>query len=208
MKLYITGTFAIISLTAIALSIFSPVKAMAAGETKDFIAVVDIQKVLQESSAANDIREQMKAKRDKYQEEITRQEESLRSEEKKLSEQKGVLSAEAFEAKKDAFKEKLTKVQRDVQVKRSHLDSALNESLSEVQKVVYEIINELAKEEGFKIALPTSVILYVQDPLSITDEVLSRLNTRMPKVLLKTPEKSPEKAPAKPAGKGETKSPK
>ena len=150
------------------------------------IAVVDIQKVLQESKAAKDIREKIKAKRDKYQGEITKAEEKLREEEKKLASQSGVLSKEAFNQKREEFKEKLIKVQRDVQEKRANLDNTLSGSLAQVQQVVFEIIENLAKEKNFELAIPTSQILYARTGLNITDDVLKRLDKKLPKV--KTPE--------------------
>lgn len=150
------------------------------------IAVVDIQQVLQESKAAKDIREKIKNKRDKYQDEITKEEEKLREEEKKLASQRGVLSKEAFEQKREEFKEKLIKVQRDVQEKRANLDNTLSGSLAQVQKVVFEIIENLAKEKNFELAIPTSQILYAQKGLNITNDVLKRLDKKLPKV--KTPE--------------------
>jgi len=153
-----------------------------AQDVSGFVAVVDIQHILQESTAATDIREQIKKKRDEYQENIKKQEEKLRKEEKKLMDQRSILSQEAFGQKRDEFKEKLMKVQRDVQEKRSQLDVALNKSLSEVQRAVYKIIDDLAQEKGFKIALPTSQVLFANESLSITNEVLSRINKDLPKV--------------------------
>jgi outer membrane protein len=170
------------------------------------IVVVDIQKVLQEADAAKDIREQIKVQRDKYQADITKEEEELRQSEKKLTEQKSILSAEAFKEKREQFKDNLTKAQRDVQEKRAQLDAALNESIGQVQKVVFEVIAELAKEKGFKIAIPTSQILYSEDGMNITDEVLKKLNEKLPTVKVTTGKVSaPKPAPAKIEDKKEQK---
>lgn len=148
----------------------------------EYIAVVDIQLVLQDSSAAKDIREQIKQKRDEYQKQITAEEDKLRKEEQALSEQRSILSADAFNEKRDAFKEKLIKVQRDVQEKRSTLDDLLTASLAQVQQVVFDIIHDLAEEKGFKIAIPTSQILYAEEKLNITADVLKILDKKLPKV--------------------------
>ncbi|MDA0782002.1 MAG: OmpH family outer membrane protein [Rickettsiales bacterium] len=172
------------TLILIFITLFNISSAATAADLK--IAVVDIQQVLQDSKAANDIREKIKTKRDKYQDEITKEEEKLREEEKKLASQSGVLAQEVFEQKREEFKEKLIKVQRDVQVKRANLDNTLSGSLAQVQEVVFQIIEDLAKENGFEVAIPTSQILYANKSLNITDEVLKRLDKKLPKV--KTPE--------------------
>lgn len=151
-----------------------------AAESK--IAVVDIQKVLEKSTAAVDIRDRIKKQRDKYQSEISKEEEKLRADEQKLATESSVLAKQAFEKKREEFKAKLIKVQKDVQDKRANLDSSLSSSLEQVQKVVFEIIAELASEKGFEVAVPASQILYWKPEVDITNEVLKRLDKKLPKV--------------------------
>ncbi|MCE3233193.1 MAG: outer membrane protein [Rickettsiaceae bacterium] len=174
----IIGIFAVVLL-------FSGMNAFAKEGSND-IAVVDIQRVLQDANAAKDIRDQIKVLRDKYQADISKEEEDLRKAEQKLTEQKSILSQDAFKDKREEFKNKLNKAQRDVQEKRTQLDASLNDSIGQVQKVVFDIISEIAKEKGFKLAVPTSQILYSEDSMNITDEVLQRLNKKLPTVKVKT----------------------
>ena len=156
--------------------------ALAESASASKIVVVDIQQVLEESTAAKDVKDQIKIKRDKYQLEITAEEDNLRKAEKKLSEQRSVLSQAAFDQKTEEFKEKLIIVQRDVQEKRANLDALLTNSLGKIQKVVFEIIEDISKDQEFDIAIPTSQILYASDKLNITTEVLKRLNKEMPSI--------------------------
>ncbi len=151
------------------------------------IAIVDVQKVLQESAAAQDIREQISKKQNDYQTEISKQEESLRAEEKKLNEQKGILSDKAFEKKRDEFKEKVMKFQRNYQEKRASLDKSLNDALGQIQENVLKIIADLAEEKKFKIAIPSSQVMFAQANLNITDEVLKKLNDKLKKVSVAEP---------------------
>ncbi len=148
------------------------------------IAVVNMQKVLEESSAAKTIKEQIRRKRDDYQAQITKQEEELRSSDKQLSEQRTILSPEAFEEKRKEFKEQLIEMQRDVQIKRAELDKSLGKSLNTVQTTVNEIIKNMAAERGFSIAIaiPSAQILYSSNDLDITEDVLKSLNQKLPDV--------------------------
>lgn len=164
------------------IALFSSVSVQATAAT---VAVVDMQKILQESTAAKNIRQQINSKRDAYQAQITKEEENLRNEEKKIAEKRSALSPEAFEQERKKFNDKFVKVQRNVQEKRSKLDLALKQSLSIVNKNVIDIISELSKEHGFEIAIPTQQILYAGSALDITSEVLKRLNGKLPKVKVK-----------------------
>lgn len=149
------------------------------------VAVVNIQQVMKDSTAAKSVREQLEAKQKSFQAEITKKEESLQKEDQELAKQQKVLSKEAFADKAKAFRAKATEVQKEVQSKKALLDSAFEKSLSDIQKAVNEVIAEMAKEKGFKLAVPTSQILYSDSDMDISAEVLSRLNKKLPKVDVK-----------------------
>lgn len=168
--------------TALLALVVSSFLAPASAHAAEEIVIVDMQRILQESTAAKDIRTKIKQKRDDYQAEITKQEESLRKVEQKLGEQRAILSPEAFEAKSKEFKEQLMDVQRGVQEKRSKLDAALNESLEKIQVAVLEIITALSKEKGFKLAIPSSQVLFATTALDVTEDVLTRLNKKLPNI--------------------------
>lgn len=165
-------------------------------EKSEKIVVVDMQKLLESSTAASSIKEQAKKERDSYQASVSKEEEQLRKEEAKLSEQRSILTQEAFAEKGRQFKDKVAKVQRDFQEKRAIQEQRLKQSLDQVNQVIFEIIDNLAQEQGFDIAVPTSQILYATKKLDITDKVLERLNQKLPQLA--------EKEEAKPEEKKET----
>lgn len=171
------STFRFAALFALAMVLAHPA---AAEETK--IAVVDIQKIVAESTAAKDIQKQLEKKKNEFQNQINKQEESLMKEDQELGKQKASLSADAFEQKRKEFRTKVTNVQRDVQKKRVQLENASGEALAKVQKSVVGIIKDLASEKGFQIAIPSSQVLYYEGAMDISDDVLSKLNKDLPKV--------------------------
>ena len=162
-----------------------------AQEAKQSIAVVNIQQVMKDSTAAKSVREQLESKQKTFQTAISKKEEELQKEDQELGKQKSVLSKEEFEKKAKAFRTKATDVQKDVQNKKAMLDGAFEKSLNDIQKVVTEIIADIAKEKGFVVAVPTSQILYASTSLDISAEVLDRLNKKLPKLDVKF--EAPEK---------------
>ena len=84
-----------------------------------------------------------------------------------------------------AFRSKATEVQKEVQSKKALLDNAFERSLGDIQKAVTDIIAEMSKEKGFAVAIPTSQILYADNRLDISAEVLTRLNKKLPKIDVK-----------------------
>ncbi len=156
-----------------------------AEDSKQPIAVVNIQFVMKDSTAAKNVREQLESKQKSFQAEIAKKEESIKKEEQELVKQKSVLAKDAFEEKARAFKGKVGDLQKDAQSKKTLLDSAFEHSLNDIQKVVTEIISDISKEKGFVIAVPTSQILYADSKLDISSEVLERLNKKLPKLDVK-----------------------
>lgn len=149
------------------------------------IAVVNIQEIMRDSTAAKSVREQLEAKQKTYQTEISKKEEAMQKEEQELMKQRSVLSKEAFEEKATAFRTKATDMQKDVAAKKATLDMAFERALNDIQKVVTDIITDMAKEKSFQVALPSSQLLYAEPGMDISAEVLKRLNSKLPKVSVK-----------------------
>lgn len=182
MKRPMLTTVAAIALLAFA----SPaVAADAAPSAAVNVAVVNIQQVMRDSTAAQNVREQLEAKQKGFQADISKKEEALQKEDKELSKKRSVLSKEAFEEKARVFRSKATDVQKEVQEKKAVLDAAFERALAEIQKSVTEVIGEMSKEKGFALAVPTSQILYSDEKLDISAEVLKRLNQKLPKLDVK-----------------------
>lgn len=152
------------------------------------IAIVDIQKIVGESTAAKDINKQLEKKKNEFQSQINKQEENLKKEDGELGKLKASLSKEAFEAKRKDFMQKVANVQRDVQTKRAQLEQAYTDALSKVQKTVVDIIKDLAEKKGFEVAIPASQALYYQKDMDISDEVLKQLNSKLSTVTVEIKE--------------------
>lgn len=149
------------------------------------IVVVDIQRIMRDSLAAKDLKSQLESRRNQYQSEIKSKEDKLKKEEEDLAKQKNVLAKDALAAKQKAFVNDINAVRKDVQDKRVKLDTAYKAALNDIQDAVQSIINDLAKEKGFNLAIPTSQLVFAHKDFDISDEVLKRLDAKLPKVSLK-----------------------
>ncbi len=174
-------------LAILALSALLPLSAQAADAAPagGKIAVVNIQNVMRDSSAAKAIREQLEAKQKSYQSDISKQEDALQKDKQELDKQRTALSKEAFEGKVKDFQNKVTDMQKQVQTKKMTLDSAYEQSIGQIQKTVGDIIGEMAKEKGFSLAIPSSQLLYADPTMDITADVTKRLNDKLPNYSVK-----------------------
>lgn len=146
------------------------------------VAIVNIQLIMQKSKAANTVRDQVNQKKEAFQNELNQREKQLREEDQALAKQRNVLSQEAFQKQYTAFREKAANAQKEVRVKRAKLNEGLARALSDIQTKVTSIVEEIAREKGFDVAISGAQVLYAAQSQDITTEVLDRLNREMPNV--------------------------
>jgi outer membrane protein len=145
-------------------------------------AVIDYQRVMREAKAAQSIRNQVEARRIRYQEEIAAQEQRLLEADRELARQRGILEADAFAELRKMFEEDVAKVQRFVQERRQQLDDVSAMAMGEVREAVIQVVGELAEQRGFNLVLPSAGVLLFSPQIEITDEVLDRLDAQLPDV--------------------------
>ncbi len=148
------------------------------------VAVIDYQRVLREAKAAQSIRNQVDARRLRYQEEIAAEEQRLLEADRELARQRDsdILDREALAELRRSFEEEVAEVQRFVQGRRQQLDDVSAMAMGEVRETLVEVVGELAEQRGFNLVLPSAGVLLFSPQIEITDEVLDRLDNRLPDV--------------------------
>ena len=178
MKTHAFYTVYLVAITLLFLALLAFSTPNANAQTK--MAVVNIQKIMRESKAAEAVRQQLKSKQQSFQAELDKKEDALQKEDQELAKQRSVLSQEAFEAKYQEFRKKAAAAQQEVRTKRGSLDKGFTKALADIQKKVTDIVAAISKEKGLNVALAASPVLYVDPSLDITQEVLDRLNKELP----------------------------
>lgn len=165
-------------------------------------AVIDIQKILRESTAAQSVRTQLDKRRGKLRDEFAKLENELRSAEQELERQRSVLSADAFEEKRQAYEQRVGDAQRKADMSRRKLDDAFQEALKQIQTAMLEVAEGVAQRMNLDLVLPRSQVIFVSQDLDITDPVLKGLNAKLPAVTLTEGKVEPHAAPGGSLGAG------
>ncbi|HYG88250.1 MAG TPA: OmpH family outer membrane protein [Azospirillum sp.] len=151
------------------------------------VAVVDVQRVMQESTASKGIQKTIESQRDTYQKEIQTLEDKLQNAESELRKQQTVLAPDAFAAKRRDFEKQVADVQRTVQARKRTLDTAFNDAMGHVQKTMLDIVQSIADERGANVVIPRNLLVLFASNLDVTDTVLERLNKQLPAVAVTIP---------------------
>lgn len=146
------------------------------------IAVLDVQLIMRDSTAAAGVRSQMEKFQQQFQTEIGAQENALRQADQELAQKKAVLSQEAFQQQAQEFQKKVTALGELVQKRKKQLDDAYGASMKQIQDALMEIVNQQMRESNVNVVLPRSMVVEVSKEMDITQETLKRLNQKLPSV--------------------------
>lgn len=150
-------------------------------------AVIDYQRITREAAAFKNAREQLDKYRAGLQGEVAKDEEKLRNEEQELVRQRTVLAPEAFEQRRREFEKKVMELQRSAQERSRSFEQVYNNVSGDIRKVLAGIVADIGKERGFNIVFDRAMLSYRADNLDITDEVLKRLDQKLPTVKIQLP---------------------
>lgn len=176
------------SLLFVAAMFVGATPAPALGADSLAIVVIDTQRIYREAVAVKGLQKQIDGQRSTYRDELQKKEESLRAADKELARQRTVLSSEAFAQKRRGLEEQIANLQRDIQKRRKVLEKQFAQGMKQVQSVLVEISQDIAKERNAVLVVEKSAVVLVKPDLEITQEALERLNKRLPKLSVPAPQ--------------------
>jgi len=138
--------------------------------------VIDMTRVMKETSAAKGIFSELESKRAEYQKQVQKEEDTLRTAEQEIIKQRSKLSEEEFNKKRREFEDQLMKAQKMVQERKELLDNAFTSSMNKLRSEAAKIVAGVAKEKGYSTVFTNEAVILAEQSLDMTDEVVARLN--------------------------------
>ena len=174
------------------------------------IGVINVERLVQESALGKEAFNRVKKLNDQKKDEGDKLQKELRDMEQKLADQGTALADDKREALQKSYQEKAIAFKRFQDDANRDLEAAQKKELGELERRVFPVINQIGKERGFTLIFNKfqAGLVYADDSIDITDEVLKQFNTTVAVPAAKAPEGTPKAAPAKPApGPAPTKKP-
>ena len=142
------------------------------------VAVINVQKVLAESTAGKAALERLKKMQDERVAKAKKMDEEVQALDAQINQKKMSLSEEKLaEMTKDLSDRKIS-MQRYAQDADREVQEARDRSLQELEKQIMPLINQIGKEMGFAAIFNKfeSGLVYASDAIDITDMVVKRFN--------------------------------
>jgi Skp family chaperone for outer membrane proteins len=151
-------------------------------DKQSHVLIVDMKRTLDESKAAINVQKKIEAQRSSFQDEISLQEKLIREGEQELQTMRGKLNADQYAEKENQLRKKFRDVEKYVQERRQALEKATTAAMGKVRTTLLMIIKDIAKKRGVQAVLIKQQVLWAEDNLEITDDVLTRLNKELPDI--------------------------
>lgn len=140
--------------------------------------VVDIQKVLNDSTAGKAAKSSLESKFKGKKEKLDSHKKEVISMQDELKKQSGVLSDDALQSKAESFRKREKEVAREFQDFQEEFTRENGTKVSKIMERVYDIVNELAEEKKCSTVLEKNdrIVLYASPAGELTKDVISKLN--------------------------------
>lgn len=139
------------------------------------IGAVSIGKILNDAPQAQQANARLKKEFEPREKSLVDAQKSLRGMEQKLERDGAVMSDGQRRNLERDIRTQARELQRAQEEFRDDLNLRRNEELGKFQKQVLDVVNNVAKEEGFDLVINDQATLYVSQRVDVTDKVLSRL---------------------------------
>lgn len=146
------------------------------------IGVVDIDRVINDSSVYKALQVSIEKQNSKYQEELKSYESKIIALDKEISQTPSILPQEQIDKLKVELAQYETEAQKMVQKRRMSLDNAFSKAMEQIKSELFAITTRLAQEKNLQLLLPKSQILYNNAHIEFTEQALLLLNTSLPNV--------------------------
>lgn len=146
------------------------------------ILIVNLNDVVANCDAAENVREQLETYRAAFQEEMATQEASLNEERETLERQRVILGTEEFQSRLQDFNENLTEIQRNVQERRSVLDRAFATANDRLRRAALVITSEYMESMEADLVIADQMVILADTRYDITEGVMGTLNDRLSEI--------------------------
>jgi outer membrane protein len=151
------------------------------------MAVLDIERVRLDAVAVRDIRSKLGSYLDVYRADTQKEEQEIRTAQDELAGKRAILSPDAYADERKKLEDRLAEAQGRVQRRRQALERVNVEAMEQVKQSLETIVSEIAAERQLTLIIRKDQAVFATPGIDITDEVLKRLDQRLPTVQISDP---------------------
>lgn len=149
------------------------------------LAILDFDLVVNTSKAAKAANEALKKRTEGYEAELNKQQKALVDAVNKLRKDQATLSPEELKKREDALRQQDEKLRQQVQTRGKELQEMRLKVSREIREALVAVTADIAKERQYTLVLNKDSVVLAANAFDISNEVLKRLDAKLPAVKLK-----------------------
>ena len=141
------------------------------------VAVIDVNKVLNESEAGKDAKKKMESRYEELKKKIDVKQDEAKKTKEELDKQKILLGKEKLKEREDALKGKIDELRQLTQESEKEMQSRQGEMTREILKTIEGRLDKYIADEKFDLVLEKSAgVIHASPSMDITAKVLELVN--------------------------------
>lgn len=152
------------------------------------IAVIDVEKIMQDSLAAKSVRNQIEHFQQVFQDDLGADEARLRAKQQELESLRKSSSTDPSVAEKArSLDAGVAEFQRKGMARRRALEKSAAQATNQISEAMNEVTRTVASSHGANIVIPQNQLILFDEKMNITKEIIDALNKALPKVDVPAP---------------------
>ncbi len=140
------------------------------------IGIVDVPEVQRNSTAFNQVREEIERRRAKLNEDLQKEQARWREEQQNLANQRATLSPEDLRTKERDLQDRVQDAQRIFRDRSRNIEQAAQGALMEIEQALAVVIRQVAASRKVNLVLPRPLVIFNEPPFELSAEVTTQLN--------------------------------
>ncbi len=145
------------------------------------IGVVDLPRILQNSTAGKSIQATLKKEKNKMETDLKARGAEIENIRKRLERESMVMSREMREEKERDYRIKINDFKTLQQKYTNNLQQLEARLMEQLRSDVQQLVNEMGKKGGYLLIVNRISVLYAPDSIDITDQLIQKLNAKTAK---------------------------
>lgn len=160
--------------------VLSSVVVTAGAEAAEDIAIVDVQRIVNESIIGKAAKSNLEQQVNKAKLKVASMKSDFEKQKADLEKQSSILSGSALEQRREALAKKQVELQRSYQDTQQELARLNDKELGKVVEQVNEVVKELADERGYSFVFEKDKqsVVYAAPRIDITKEIIETLDKK------------------------------
>jgi outer membrane protein len=146
------------------------------------VGVVDFSGIMAESKAGKGLKAQADKQAAAFEAEYKKQGQAFSALEQQLEQQRPSLSSDDYKKKVTELNAQGKKMKDQLADKKQAIDGAFSKARDQLRNALLEVVADIAKKRGMTLVLDKNTVVLSAEGFDFSDEVLKRLNDKLPSV--------------------------